>query len=64
MSLGPVGSLNPMGYKLLGYAVWQGGKWYVRHRVHPSPQKIAIAGLAGAALAGSIVVAQRRLAAA
>jgi hypothetical protein len=51
-----------MGYKLLGYVVWQGGKWYVRRRVHPSPHKVAIAGLAGAALAGGAVVAQRRAA--
>lgn len=21
-----------MGYKILGYAVWQGGKWYVKQR--------------------------------
>jgi hypothetical protein len=52
-----------MGYKLLGYMVWQGGKWYLRRRVEHAPRKLAIAGLAGAALVGSVVaVGQRRAA--
>jgi hypothetical protein len=50
-----------MGYKVLGFAVWQGGKWYLRRRFHGSTRKLAIAGLAGALLAGGIV-AQRRAA--
>jgi hypothetical protein len=46
-----------MGYKVLGFAVWQGSKWYVRRRVSGSRSKAAIVGagalaLAGAALAG------------
>jgi hypothetical protein len=36
-------------YKLLGYAVWHGGKWYLRRRL-PSRRKLALAG-AGALLA-------------
>ena len=56
-----------MGYKLLGYAVWQGVKWYLRGRVpgksrKPSARKMAIAGVGGALIAGAIV-AQRRMAA-
>ena len=51
-----------MGYKLLGYVVWQGGKWYVRRRVDLAPPKLAVAGLAGAVLVGGLVVAQRRIA--
>ena len=51
-----------MGYKLLGYVVWQGGKWYVRRRVDLAPRKLALAGVAGVALAGGLVVAQRRIA--
>ena len=51
-----------MGYKLLGYVVWQGGKWYVRRRVENVPRKLALAGLAGAVLVGGLVVAQRRIA--
>jgi hypothetical protein len=54
-----------MGYKLLGYAVWQAAKWYLRGQVpgksrKPSRRTVAIAG--GALLAGAFV-AQRRIAA-
>jgi hypothetical protein len=45
-----------MGYKLLGFAVWQGGKWYMRRRLHGAGQKVVIAGLAGGLLAGGFAV--------
>jgi hypothetical protein len=48
-----------MGYKILGFAVWQGGKWYLRRRFQGAPRKLAIAGLAGLLLAGGAVAAQR-----
>jgi hypothetical protein len=48
-----------MGYKLLGFAVWQGGKWYLRRRTQGLRRKAAIAGLAGLVLAG-VFVAQRQ----
>ncbi len=58
-----------MGYKLLGYAVWQAVKWYLRGRGRvpgqsrkPSTRTLAIAGAGGAVLAGAFV-AQRRIAA-
>jgi hypothetical protein len=54
-----------MGYKLLGYMVWQGGKWYARRRLPDAPPKLAlagVAGIAGVALAGGVFVAQRRAA--
>jgi hypothetical protein len=56
-----------MGYKLLGYAVWQGIKWYLRGKTpgqshKPSTRTLAIAGAGGALLAGAFV-AQRRIAA-
>ena len=56
-----------MGYKLLGYAVWQAAKWYLRGQVpgksrKPSTRTVAIAGVGGALLAGAFV-AQRRIAA-
>jgi hypothetical protein len=56
-----------MGYKLLGYAVWQAAKWYLRGQVpgksrKPSVRTLAIAGAGGAVLAGAFV-AQRRVAA-
>jgi hypothetical protein len=46
-----------MGYKILGFAVWQGSKWYVRRRMSGFKAKAAVAGvgalvLAGVALAG------------
>ena len=34
-----------MGYKVLGYVVWQGGKWYLRRRFAGARRKAAIAGL-------------------
>jgi hypothetical protein len=56
-----------MGYKVLGYAVWQGVKWYLRGRTpgrsrKPSARTLAVAGVGGALIAGA-VVAQRRAAA-
>lgn len=54
-----------MGYKLLGYMVWQGGKWYVRRRVPSGPPKLALAGIAGVGMViagGALVAAQRRAA--
>ena len=63
LSLDPVGSFNPMGYKVLGYMVWQGTKWYVRRRAPGTPPKAALAaGVAGIALAGAggALVAHRR----
>jgi hypothetical protein len=46
-----------MGYKVLGFAVWQGSKWYLRRRMSGARAKAAIAGVgvlvvAGVALAG------------
>jgi hypothetical protein len=46
-----------MGYKVLGFAVWQGGKWYLRRRMGGPKSKVAVVGvgalvLAGVALAG------------
>ena len=53
-----------MGYKVLGLAVWQGGKWYVRHRLSGTAPKLAIIGAAaltiGSAAAVTAVAAQRR----
>ncbi len=53
-----------MGYKVLGFAVWQGGKWYVRRRFSGTTPKVALAGAAaltiGSAAAVTAVAAQRR----
>jgi hypothetical protein len=48
-----------MGYKLLGFAVWQGGKWYIRKRFSGARRKLVVAGLSGLVLAG-ILAAQRQ----
>jgi hypothetical protein len=41
-----------MGYKILGFAVWQGSKWYMRRRVSGFKAKLAIAGVGALVLAG------------
>lgn len=48
-----------MGYKLLGFAVWHGGRWYLRRRIGPMRAKLAIAGI-GAAVAAGLLAAGRR----
>jgi hypothetical protein len=48
-----------MGYKFLGFAVWQGSKWYIRHRTSGFKAKVAIAGVGVAVLAG-VAVAGRQ----
>jgi hypothetical protein len=47
-----------MGYKLLGFVVWQGSRWYVRRRMSGARRKLAIAGI-GALVVGGIVAGQR-----
>jgi len=55
--------MSRSGYRLLGYLVWQGGKWYLRRRhvprERPSARALATLGLvacAGAAAAGVAIV--------
>jgi hypothetical protein len=48
-----------MGYKILGYAVWHGAKWYLRRRVGGSA-KVAAAGLVGVAVVALAVAGTRR----
>ena len=55
-----------MGYKVLGYAVWQGVKWYLRGRApgasrKPSARTMAIAAAAGGALIVGAVIAQKQV---
>jgi len=49
------------GYKLLGYVVWHGGKWYLRRRL-PSGRKIALTAAAGVSAAVAAAVIARRIA--
>ena len=53
--------MSPNGYRLLGWAVWRGGKWYLRRRL-PSRRKLVLSGagaLVGVAVA--VVIARRAL---
>jgi hypothetical protein len=50
--------MNGTGYKILGFAVWQGGKWYLRRRV--AVRRIALKGaLVAGGLAGAALLARR-----
>jgi hypothetical protein len=48
-----------MGYKALGFVVWQGGKWYARRKLAGAPAKLAVAGLAVAVVAGVLVAGRQ-----
>jgi hypothetical protein len=48
-----------MGYKLLGFVVWQGSKWYLRRRMSGFQRKAVIAGLA-AVVVGGVIAAGRQ----
>jgi hypothetical protein len=50
-----------MGYKVLGFLVWQGSKLYMRRRVSGTGAKLAVAGVT-AAVVGGILVAGRQAA--
>jgi hypothetical protein len=45
-----------MFYKLLGMAVWNGGKWYVGRRFGPNVRTKALAAGGGVALAAGLAV--------
>lgn len=53
------GSIAVMGYKILGFAVWQASKWYVRRKMPGTRGKLAIAA-ASAAVVGGVVVLSRQ----
>jgi hypothetical protein len=54
--------MNGTAYRILGYAVWRGGKWYLRQRV-PAARKIALSTVgAGAVLCAAVMIARRRAA--
>ena len=41
-----------MGYKALGFVVWQGGKWWARRKLRGGVAKLAVAGLGAVVVAG------------
>jgi hypothetical protein len=52
-----------VGYKILGYAVWNGAKWYLNRR-YGRTKKVAAAGVVGAAIVAIAVASSRRSASA
>jgi hypothetical protein len=48
-----------MKYKVLGFAVWNGARWYLRHRYGGIPRKVFAGGVVAAVVAGT-AFAQRR----
>jgi hypothetical protein len=49
-----------MGYKVLGFVVWQGGKWYLRRRMSGAALKVAVGGLAATVVAGVLVAGKQQ----
>jgi hypothetical protein len=43
-----------MGYKLLGFVVWQGGRIYARRRLRGAGHKLAVAAITAAVLGGVV----------
>jgi hypothetical protein len=62
VSTGGAGTLTVMRYKVLGFVVWQGARWYVRRRIAslvPSRRVLAATGVITAVGALAIVASQR-----
>jgi hypothetical protein len=53
--------MNGNRYKLVGFVVWQGGKWYLRKRVRTA-RKIAVGGVVVAGTLTIAALAAKRLA--
>jgi hypothetical protein len=51
--------MNGSGYRLLGYAVWHGGKWYLRRRL-PSARRTFVVGGAGLTVLAAAALLARR----
>jgi hypothetical protein len=54
--------VNATGYRLLGYAAWRGGKWYLRQRL-PSRRSLALAGLATVGTLAAVAAVAKRISA-
>jgi hypothetical protein len=51
--------MSSNGYRLLGFTVWQGGKWYLRRRL-PSPRRLLVAALLAGAGATALAALAKR----
>jgi hypothetical protein len=49
-----------MGYKILGFLVWQGGKVYLRRRTSGFALKAALGGLTAAVIAGVVFAGKQQ----
>lgn len=50
-----------MGYKILGFIVWQVGKWYVKRRFGDVRRNLAISAIVALVLAGLLAASRQRL---
>jgi hypothetical protein len=48
-----------MGYKLLGFVVWQAGKWWTRRKLSGTPAKLALGGFGAALVAGALLAGRQ-----
>ncbi|MDX6650653.1 MAG: hypothetical protein QOI91_555 [Solirubrobacteraceae bacterium] len=51
--------MSRFGYQALGFAVWNGAKWYARRRYGDVPRKLALGSLLVAVLAALLVAGKR-----
>jgi hypothetical protein len=56
---GSILSMNASAYRLLGFAVWRGGKWYLRKRLPPARSIVLSAVGALAALVAALAIGRR-----
>jgi hypothetical protein len=53
--------MNAMAYKVVGFLLWKGGKWYLRQRLPPA-RTLALRGLAaGGAITAAVLLARRAI---
>lgn len=60
---GSIGPVNGTGYKILGFVVWRGARWYVRRaarRYVPSRPAAVGAGALAVAVIAAVVLAGKR----
>jgi hypothetical protein len=55
-------AVNGTRYKIVGFVVWQGGKWYLRKRAR-SARKLLVGGVIAASTLTAAALAAKRLAA-
>jgi hypothetical protein len=53
-------AMSPNAYKLVGFLVWRGGKWYLRRRLPPA-RALAVRGMLAGGAATALVLAARRV---